>query len=54
METKKGDLVSKMKDKIIQVSIEGLRKEGLRIIYGNLYSFQGQQEKSVGRIGAVR
>ena len=30
METKKGDLVSKMKDKIIQASIEGLRKEGLK------------------------
>lgn len=30
METKKGDFVSGMKEKIIQASIEGLRKEGLR------------------------
>ncbi len=30
METKKGDFVSIMKDKIIQASIEGLRNEGLK------------------------
>lgn len=30
VETKKGDFVSTMKDKIIQASIEGLRSEGLK------------------------
>lgn len=30
METKKGDFVSNMKDKIIRASIEGLRNEGLK------------------------
>lgn len=30
LETKKGDFVSDMKDKIVQASIEGLRKEGLK------------------------
>ena len=30
VETKKGDFVSTMKDKIIQASIEGLRNEGLK------------------------
>lgn len=30
METKKGDFVSNMKDKIVRASIEGLRNEGLK------------------------